>query len=612
MAFLEVSKGAYPGQIVELVGERMVIGRHPSCEVVIDNAAVSRYHAQILQSHGNYYLEDLRSRNQTYLNDIAVEGRTELHEGDAVQICDVSFAFHLKLSKNGESSWLLQRSRPTKPPSRNRGKKSVDRTLDDIPARDGLALDEESSSSGHSSIISTLNAKSTNQMRLNVKPESKLRAVLKISRALAQTLQLDDVLERTLDELFKIYPQADEAFVLLKQVDSDKLVVSATKTRAGSPDDSVRVSRTIVEQAMQDGEAILSHDALQDARFDYSESLDKLQIRSMMCVPLVDTDGRSLGVIQLDTKDLRQQFSQDDLDLLVAVAFQIALAVENAHLHQQMIRQRDLEQKQERKQAEMELAVQVQLDFLPSAPPQIPGYEFFDFYEAAMEIGGDYFDYIELPGNRVAVPVGDVAGKGIPAALLMAKLSSSARFEMLSKGSLSEALDELNANISSSGLGHRFITLAIVLIDANTNEVTVANAGHPPPYLRRHDGTVVELGNEIAGTPLGVVPDQHYETTTFVMQEGESIVLFTDGITEAMNTQNDVYGRKRLSDYVATGPRTAKELAYGILSDVEKFSQDGSQHDDICLVCIHRQCQNELRGIDETASITEPVKNEAS
>ena len=159
---------------------------------------------------------------------------------------------------------------------------------------------------------------------------------------------------------------------------------------------------------MASKEAILSADAATDARFDMAESIVDFHIRSMMCAPLVDRDGQSLGVIQIDTLDPRNRFQQDDLDVLVSVACQAAFAVENAQLHEAAMRDQALRR-------ELAMAHEVQRGFLPSAAPRIPEYEFFEFYEPANQLGGDYYDYIELPGGRLAVVVADVSGKGISA-----------------------------------------------------------------------------------------------------------------------------------------------------------------------------------------------------
>jgi serine phosphatase RsbU (regulator of sigma subunit) len=433
-----------------------------------------------------------------------------------------------------------------------------------------------------SSIISTLSARSAGTMRLGVKPEAKLKAVLEISKSLAQTLKLDDVLQKLLDELFKIYPQADEGFVLLNDPEGERLVVKAAEERGTTANSgSLRASMTIVKHAMESGQAILSADALEDSRFNMSESLSGLEIRSMLCVPLMSQQGHALGVIQLDTKSLRQQFSADDLDLLVSIGSQASLAVENANMHEEMLRQRDIER-------ELEFATQVQLGFLPNQRPRLPGYEFHDYYEAALRVGGDYFDYISLSDGRVAVALADVAGKGIPAALLMARLYSSARLHLFTQPNAGLALTALNAEIHSSGLGFRFITFVVVIVNPATHEVTIANAGHLPPLLRRPDGTVEAIGRKQSGMPLGVAPRQEYGELQLPLEPGMSLTLYTDGITEAMNPLNDIYGRARLESFLAKAPTRAEDLIKSLVADVEDFCGDRAQRDDMCLVSLRR------------------------
>src|SRR5262249_53336023 len=150
------------------------------------------------------------------------------------------------------------------------------------------------------------------------------------------------------------------------------------------------------------------------------------RIRSVMCAPLNSAEGKAFGVIQLDTQDRSKKFTQDDLMLLVNVANQAAMALENAKLHEEAVTR-------ERFQRDLELAPQVQRGFLPRRLPQVPGYDFFAFYESAQQVGGDYYDFIPLASRRLGVTLGDVAGKGVPAALLMAKLSADGRFCMLTE-----------------------------------------------------------------------------------------------------------------------------------------------------------------------------------
>ena len=152
----------------------------------------------------------------------------------------------------------------------------------------------------------------------------------------------------------------------------------------------------------------------------------------------------------------------------------------------------------------------------------------------------------------MAVAVADVAGKGIPAALLMARLYSATRSHLLTEGDLGRALSDLNRDISTSGLGHRFITCVLAIIDPVANEVTLANAGHLPPLLRHPDGSVTELVSQHHGMPLGIVPDQEFHQEVFPLVARDTWLLFTDGVTEAMNGESDIFGTERLKSKVTT------------------------------------------------------------
>jgi serine phosphatase RsbU (regulator of sigma subunit) len=369
---------------------------------------------------------------------------------------------------------------------------------------------------------------------------------------------------------------------VLKDTDSGELQVKATKVRNERDDlQRVRLSTTILREAMSKGRALLSADAAHDGRFDQSESVANLRIRSLMCAPLVNQEGDALGAIQVDTLDMRQQFLQEDLDVLASVAAQAGMAVENACLHTATMRQRDLER-------ELEFATQVQLGFLPTERPRLDGYEFYDFYEAAYRVGGDFFDYVVLPGGQVAIGLGDVAGKGIPAALLMARLYSSARYELLTKPTVASALSGLNVDVSMGGLGHRFVTLVFAILDPQTHRLTLSNAGHIPPLLRNSRGQVTKIAAEEAGLPLGIDPEIVYGQCEITLEPGDTLVLLTDGVTEAMNPQNEIYGMTRLTKFLETAPADADALGEALVEDVERFSEGRAQRDDICLICFRR------------------------
>ena len=279
-------------------------------------------------------------------------------------------------------------------------------------------LVDDSNGTGISTIMSKLDITGgAAGVRVNVNPEVKLRAVIEITANLRKSLAVDLVLPKLLDSLFKIFVQADRGFVVLRGANPGQLVIKAVKQRRSDSEDMIRISRTIINQVLDTKQAILSADAAADARFEMSQSIADFRIRSMMCAPLVNSDGDAMGAIQIDTIDQRARFQQDDLDVLAGVANQAAFALENAQLHEQALKQQGL-------QRDLELAHKVQQGLLPARSPKFEGYHFFDFYEPANQVGGDFYDYIRLPGGRLAIVLADVSGKGVAAALVMARISS--------------------------------------------------------------------------------------------------------------------------------------------------------------------------------------------
>jgi serine phosphatase RsbU (regulator of sigma subunit) len=195
---------------------------------------------------------------------------------------------------------------------------------------------------------------------------------------------------------------------------------------------------------------------------------------------------------------------------------------------------------------------------------------------------------VRLPDGRVAVSIGDVAGKGVPAALLMARIYSDARYELLARPTPAEAMTSLNASVCSSGLGHRFITLAFVVIDPKAHTLAVVNAGHLPPLMRNHKGQVQSLAMKASALPLGIRAETVYQQVQVKIAPGDSVIMFTDGVTEAMNKANELYGTTRLTAFLKTAPPQAGLLGEAIVADVEKFCGGQPQRDDICLICFHR------------------------
>lgn len=542
---LEVLSGADAERKYPLAVEKVRLGRHPSCEVHIDLNSVSRFHAHILrEGNDRWVIEDLNSRNGTYVNGKKIEGRTALKDNDRVKICDVLFVYH--------------------GPSGSGAAPAIE-TADPDPS---------------TTVLGTMDAKSSVEMLVKVKAEAKLRAILEVSQAIAQTLELDLVFAKILDCLFRIFPQADRALVIL--ADGQQLVPRAVKQRRG--DETIRFSRTIILQAMREGHAIRSADASHDDRFAMSESIADMRIRSVMCAPLLAQDmRRALGAIQIDTQNFHQQFSDEDLQILLSVASQAAIAIENAQLHSEILDQQRFRQ-------ELAFAQQVQKGFLPLAPPKIAGFEFWDFYEAAGQVGGDYFSYVTLPGGRHAVIVGDVAGKGVPAALLMAKATSDSKVALLTHpDDLGAAMAQINSAICETSLEDKFITMVMCVLDPAARTLTIANAGHMSPIIRRAKGVIEEPANDaLTGLPVGILEDVAYPVVTTPIERGDAVVLFSDGINEAMNAKEQQYTIERIRRRLGTLKPPASQLGQRLLDDVLAHVGSARQNDDMTLVVMSR------------------------
>jgi serine phosphatase RsbU (regulator of sigma subunit) len=544
----------------ELTGEQtfslrakvLVIGRDPSSDIVLRIPQVSGRHALVVQLSGGHYIEDLDSRNGTYVNGKRIKQRTRLACGDRVEVGGRAFEYNDAGGTGGDS-----------------GMESIDmqQSVFRVPGTPPSPVEAPS-------ILSSLAA--TGDLRLAAASEAKLRAVLELSRSLGTTLDLKVVLPKVLESLFVVFPQADRGFILLRDPGTGQLVTRAQQQRRKRPDDETpTISKTVVDHALSTRLAILSADVGGDSRFGVSESVQRLQLCSIMCVPLLSQEGIGLGVIQLDTLDKRRQFRQEDLDVLVSAAVQAARAVELAQLHSEL---RDLE-----------AATEIQKSFLPEEQPKIPGLQFFDYYSPARHVSGDYFDYIPLPGNRLAVALGDVSGKGVPASLMMARLSAAARFCLATAPSAAQATRELSAVLTRTGTEDRFVTFVVLVLDLNAFTLTIVNAGHMPP-LRRTAAKPApeEVGQDIAGVPLAVF-DRPYEEATIPFAPGDTFILFTDGVTEARDAEGGFYGPDRLNAVIERAPDTVEGLGKAILADVGKFSGNRPQADDLTLVCFSRQ-----------------------
>ncbi|MDA7952096.1 MAG: SpoIIE family protein phosphatase [Pirellulaceae bacterium] len=566
MAFLIAVNGPETGKRISLDNEPNVLGRHPECDVVVPAGAVSRHHARISQGNDGFYLEDLKSRNGTLLNHQPLSHPQPLKDGDKITICELDFSFHLQ---------------PTDSPANVKSGLQLDNFTKG--SNFSAILVDDGQTTGGESIVSKLNLDldEEGQVQYSASPEVKLNALLEITKSLGRVLSLDEVLPQVLDSLFKIFVQADRGFLILKQGDGH-LVPKWSKFRQSNHEGTARISQTILQQVMAQREAILSADAATDSRFEMSQSIVDFRIRSMMCAPLINSDNEVIGVIQIDTLDQKNRFNANDLEVLASVAAQAAISIENGRMHDEAVQQKAVEQ-------ELEVAHRVQLGFLPTTKPALSDYDFFNYYQPANHIGGDYFDYLPLTEGRVAIIVADVVGHGIAAALLMAKLAAEIRFCLASESDPAKAITRLNNTFSSLDFEDRFVTLVMTILDPEKHAMTIVNAGHMSPLVRKPNGELFEPGEEEVGIPLGVMKGFEYEQAVYSIGSHDQIVLYTDGINECMNAEQEIYGLPRLRQQVTENDSSLEALGEEIVQGVQQFLGEADQFDDMCVVCFGRK-----------------------
>lgn len=551
MPVLRVIEGNAPHPQYTIETDRVVVGRDRHHEIWLDHRKVSRVHAEVVRIGNDYYLVDCNSRNGTRLNGKPVKPgvRYPLRYGDTIEVSDYHFTYSETTSE--------QASLTVCP--------GVVVVEDDEDTSSGI-LTSIPLAEGYPHTVRTTDA------------ERKLTALVRFAGRIQRTDSLEAVLEGVLDGLMQTFTEAERSVIVLRDA-TGNLVPSAVRQRSSGDGEAVHVSRTVMNHVIDGLQGVITVDAAADPRFAQSRSLQDSAVRSLMGAPLVGRDGNVFGVVILDSTT--DEFEHGDLDLLTTVAVQVALSVENSRLHAQAVRQETMRR-------DVSLAREVQLDLLPSTPPALDGFEFFNFYAPARDVGGDLYDYIPLPDGRLAVVVADVSGKGVAAALVSTILCSEIRAYLGLGIAPEQALTRINANFNERTSERCFVTLVMLVIDPRTGRTSVVNAGHWCPLRRDADGNLREQGRQQVGFPIGAVADYEYEVTDFDIEPGDTLAMFSDGIVEAMNLKQEIYGAERVRGLVAMPTLTATEVGETIVADVTEFVGSARQTDDICVLCLSR------------------------
>ena len=420
--------------------------------------------------------------------------------------------------------------------------------------------------------------KLSNKTRLELKVK-RLSTLIEVNGLISSSLNLDQILENVM-AISKQVMNADASSLMLIDEKTNELVYQVALGKVGEKlkqEFRLKLGQGIAGTVAQEGKPLLLEDAYTHPKFHRAhDDATGYRTRSMITVPLKIGE-RITGVAQVINRLDDSVFDADDLELFIALCGMAAIAIENAKMHKSLMEKQRLVR-------DMEFARTVQESFLPQKTPEITSYKFSAHYTPAQEVGGDFYDFIHLDRGRTGIVIGDVSGKGVPAALYMAKLGSDLRTLAFTEKDPASALQKLNTMLAERSRRGMFATLLYVELETQSRKLTISNAGHLPPLIKKTDGSVGKLATA-GGSPLGILGGMQFGQETAMLDQGDTVILYTDGIIEAMNDKEALYGYERLEALVRKNASDADVLKSAIIEDVNRFTGLSPQHDDMTLVC---------------------------
>src|ERR1700678_4275778 len=520
--------------------ERYTLGRSSANELCYpEDAGLSRQHLALEKDGDTWLVRDLGSKNGTFVNGVRITSPFPLGKNDRVTAGHIALDF-------GENSL---------PPA-------SDHTVIFIEGMTPTA-------SVSTTVATSLKGVLSQEKELEGGPQ--MRALIRAGRELAGNMPRA--------ELFKLIMNLSVEAVgatrgVLMTIEGKELVVQAALG------EGFRISSAVRDRVIKEKTSLLVRDARLDEAFADRMSIVQQQIRSMLAVPL-QTDDRVIGLIYLDSPHFIKEFTKDDLSLLTVMANVAAIRIEHTRLA-------EVEQVERLHAKELDQAAEIQRSLLPVTVPIVAGVDLAGYNAACHGVGGDYYDFLPYPDGRVGMLVGDVAGKGMPAALLMSSLQARVQVLFDDPTNLAALVTRLNRIITSNCPSNRFITFFIGILDPKTGELTYVNAGHNPPLVAHADGSVEKL--EGTGLILGILSVATYQQGVCHLGPGDALLLFSDGVTEPVAPDGDEeFGEERLAQVLAgLRDQSAEEIIASINQKVDDFTQSAPPADDITLVVVKR------------------------
>ncbi|MBX3178935.1 MAG: SpoIIE family protein phosphatase [Candidatus Hydrogenedentes bacterium] len=544
------------------VEESLVIGRTADSGLMIEDNAASRRHMEIKARPDRFIWKDLGSTNGTLVNGAKMLAG-ELKNGDTIQIGETTLRFEVH------------------------GRAEASR-----PAESGGGTGEESRL--FTETIMDAHGQVQKQEAPN-KTTKLLEAVYSVANEIATNYEpcslMDGVLTKTLKAI-----NAQRGAIFLAGPAAELLpcphcgavhsIANGKLQQARIGD--IQISSTVASRVIRDGESVLYQDTDSDMELNASESIMSLQLRSIICVPLRAKHG-ILGILYIDSDRQDQNYSHDDLLLAASVGNSAGLALENAHMHQEILEKQRIEQ-------DLATAWTIQEGFLVKEWPQEdPRFDVYGETRPAKTVGGDFYDYVRPNRDKIGILIGDVSGKGVPAALTMAQLLAQFRLLARDLDAPGEVLKELNRGLVKRSQRGMFCTLCYLTLDLTSGHVVCANAGHHP--VLRVGRTEVSTFGDATGPPAGILPEGPWVETRAIIDPGDTLLLYTDGIVEARSMTTLIEGATPSPpvEYEEAGlmrcasrqfGKPARALIDAVILDVQRYTAPAAPHDDCTMMAL--------------------------
>ncbi len=533
---------------VELAKPTLSLGRATDNDLPYpDDPWLSRYHLSFEKQEDGWTVTDCKSRNGTVVNAVSLKQPHKLRSGDRI------YAGHLTIEV------------------RERTPESTKPVISFVPQ-------DEDKITREATIVTSLDKLLGKGPDAGVRPERD--ASLNTTRAVGALIRAGQELagHRPLEELFQVILTLALSAMGAKRgvimtIENGELMVRA------SAGDGFFISTAVRDRILSQKCSLVISDAQNDDGLRQQRSIVMHRVRSMMAVPL-QTGERVIGLIYVDNAAILRPFSKEDLDLLTVMANVAAIRIEHARLA-------EVEQSEKLMELELSQASEIQETLLPKEAPVYEGYEFAGYNLPCRTVGGDYYDFLPYSDGRLGLVVGDVSGKGLPAAILMSSLQARVQMLRETNPDPASAVTLLNRNFAERCPAGKFITFFYALLDPPNGSLTFSNAGHNYPLLLRSDGSVEQLSG--GGMVLGLFPMIHYELRRTDLRPGDLLALYSDGVTEACSPSGAELGEEGLADFLAERRQeSCQNTVKSLVDHVRKWHGSASLSDDFTIVLVRR------------------------